>query len=38
MRINHNMSAIRANTQLGRTENKLDKSIRRLTSGYRINQ
>ncbi len=38
MRINHNMSAIRANTQLGRTENKLDKSIRRLSSGYRINQ
>ena len=38
MRINHNMSAIRANTQLGRTENKLDKSIRRLPSGYRINQ
>lgn len=38
MRINHNMSALKANTQLGRTENKLDKSIQRLTSGYRLNR
>lgn len=38
MRINHNMSAIRANSQLARTGSKLDKSIQRLTSGYRINK
>lgn len=38
MRINHNMSALRANSQLGRTEGKLDKSIQRLSSGYKINK
>lgn len=38
MRINHNISALKANTQLGRTESMLDKSIQRLTSGYRINR
>lgn len=38
MRINHNISALRANNQLGRTESKLDKSIQRLSSGLRINK
>lgn len=37
MRINHNISALRANNQLSRTNNKLDASLERLSSGYRIN-
>lgn len=32
------MSAVRANTQLLRTENKLSVSVERLTSGYKINK
>lgn len=37
MRINHNISALKANNQLSRTNLKLDKSLERLSSGYRIN-
>ncbi|BCJ92460.1 flagellin [Anaerocolumna cellulosilytica] len=38
MRINHNISALKANNQLGRTNNALDKSLEKLSSGYRINR
>ncbi len=38
MRINHNISALKANNQLGRTNKLLDKSLERLSSGYRINR
>lgn len=38
MRINHNMSAIKANNQLFRTNSALDRSLERLSSGYRINR
>lgn len=38
MRINHNISALRASNQLLRTNSALDKSIEKLTSGYRINR
>ncbi len=37
MRINHNISALKANNQLGKTNRLLDKSLERLSSGYRIN-
>lgn len=37
MRINHNISALKANSQLARTNNALDKSLERLSSGRRIN-
>jgi len=37
MRINHNISALKANNQLSRTNKLLDESLRRLSSGYRIN-
>lgn len=37
MRINHNISALKANNQLSRTNNLLDKSLEKLSSGYRIN-
>ncbi len=37
MRVNCNISALVANTQLGRTESALDKAIERLSSGLRIN-
>ncbi|MDF2943151.1 MAG: hypothetical protein K0S01_2009 [Herbinix sp.] len=37
MRINHNISALKANNQLSRTNNKLDASLEKLSSGYRIN-
>ena len=37
MRINHNISALKANTQLQRTNSALEASIERLSSGYRIN-
>ena len=37
MRINNNISALRANTNLGRVDKRLDKSTRRLSSGYKIN-
>lgn len=38
MKINQNMSAVRANTQLLRTEKRLSVSIERLSSGYKINK
>lgn len=38
MRINHNISAITANSQLNRTNSALDKSLERLSSGFRINK
>ena len=37
MRINHNISALKANNQLSRTNNLLDASLEKLSSGYRIN-
>ena len=37
MRINNNISALRANTNLSRVEKRLDNSTRRLSSGYKIN-
>lgn len=37
MRINHNISALKANNQLSRTNKLLDESLQRLSSGYRIN-
>lgn len=38
MKINQNMSAVTANTQLLRTERKLSVSVERLSSGYKINK
>lgn len=38
MRINHNISALKANNQLKLTNNLLDKSLDKLSSGYRINR
>ncbi|HCL02968.1 MAG TPA: flagellin, partial [Lachnoclostridium phytofermentans] len=38
MRINHNISALRGNNQLKINNNALDKSLERLSSGYRINR
>lgn len=37
MRINHNISALKANNQLYKTNSLLDESLQRLSSGYRIN-
>lgn len=37
MRINRNMSAALTNNQLKRTENKLSKTMERLSSGFKIN-
>ena len=37
MRINHNISALKANNQLSKTNNLLDSSLEKLSSGYRIN-
>lgn len=37
MRINHNISALKANNQLARTNKLLDSSLEKLSSGYRIN-
>lgn len=37
MKINHNMSAIIANNQLKKTEDKLTQSLERLSSGLKIN-
>ena len=37
MRINHNISALKANNQLSRTNKLLDASLEKLSSGYRIN-
>ena len=38
MRINHNISALKACNILGKTNNALDKRLERLSSGYRINR
>lgn len=38
MRINHNISALKANNTLGKNNNSMDKSLERLSSGYRINK
>lgn len=38
MKINHNISALVANTQLDKTNNNLTKSIERLSSGKKINR
>jgi len=38
MRINHNISALKAGNHLGRTNTALTKSLERLSSGYRINR
>ena len=38
MRINHNISALKANNQLMKTNNALDKSLEKLSSGFRINR
>ncbi len=38
MRINHNISALKACNILGKTSSALDKSLERLSSGYRINR
>lgn len=37
MRINHNISALKANSQLSRNNSALDKSLEKLSSGLRIN-
>ncbi len=37
MRINHNIPALKANNQLAKTNNLLDNSLEKLSSGYRIN-
>ncbi|HEX3078039.1 MAG TPA: flagellin [Lachnospiraceae bacterium] len=37
MRINHNISATKANLHLRQTNNAMDKSLERLSSGYKIN-
>lgn len=37
MRINHNISALKANNQLLKTNKLLDSSLTKLSSGYRIN-
>ena len=37
MRINHNISALKANNQLAKTNSGLDASLEKLSSGYRIN-
>ena len=37
MRINHNISALKANNQLAKTNSALDASLEKLSSGYRIN-
>jgi len=37
MRINHNITALKASNNLLKTNNALDKSLERLSSGYRIN-
>lgn len=38
MRINHNISALKASNQLARTNQGLDKSLEKLSSGFRINR
>lgn len=38
MRINHNISALKANSQLTKNDNALSKSLEKLTSGLKINR
>lgn len=38
MRVNHNISALKASNFLGKTNKKLDKSLEKLSSGLRINR
>ena len=38
MQINHNISALIANAHLKNTNKALDKSMERLSSGFRINR
>lgn len=38
MRINHNISALKANNTLAKNNGLLDKSLEKLSSGYRINR
>lgn len=38
MRINHNISALKTNNILGKNNSSLEKSLERLSSGYRINR
>ena len=38
MRINHNISALKTNNILGKNNNAMEKSLERLSSGYRINR
>lgn len=38
MRINHNISALKTNNILGKNNSALEKSLERLSSGYRINR
>ena len=37
MKINHNISALKANVQLNKSDNAMSKSLEKLTSGYKIN-
>ena len=37
MKVNHNMTAVRTNLNLNRTNKKLDTTTYRLSSGYKIN-
>ena len=37
MRINHNISALKANNQLAKTNKQMEASLQRLSSGFRIN-
>ena len=38
MKINHNISALKSNIKLQRTNEAMEKSVERLSSGYRINR
>lgn len=38
MRINHNIAAMKANCFLGKNNNSVDKSLEKLSTGYRINR
>ena len=37
MKINHNISALKANVQLNKNDNAMSKSLEKLTSGFKIN-
>ena len=38
MKINHNISALSTNNHLAKVNDRLSKSLERLSSGYRINK